>query len=221
MPTIISAAARGTSGGGTTFRGESVDQYNVPVGPAAVRGPRYRFRNPAGPAFVVQSLFATQAITDVYVMATGGSRSPWSTDFGAEAGALQIACWVAFLFWFYRVRCNAEVLAPGSHKYSPAFALGAWVVPLAMWWLPRRITLDIRRAGGPPVDVWLINAWWAVWLLDGPVSVLVHYLVLRHYDYGSPMDLVLSVVDVVLAIAVVRRVTADQPAGPLPYFNMT
>ncbi|MEU2078788.1 hypothetical protein [Streptomyces sp. NPDC013489] len=47
------------------------------------------------------------------------------------------------------VRANAEVLALGSHWYPVGFAIGAWAIPLAMWWLPRRIALGIHRAGGP------------------------------------------------------------------------
>ncbi|MGW5422711.1 DUF4328 domain-containing protein [Streptomyces sp. NPDC003943] len=204
-----------------TLLGEIVDQYNVPVGPAAVQGPRYRFRNPAGPAVVAQALIATSALADIYVMATGGSGSPLVRDHDALLGLLQISCWIAFLVWFHRCRCNAEVLAPGTHKYSPLFALGAWIIPLAMWWLPRRITLDIRRAGGPPRDVWLINAWWFVWLCDGPVSVAVHLLILHQTDYHTVVDHGLALLDSILAVLVIRRVTADQPAGPLPYLNMT
>ncbi|MFI8825186.1 DUF4328 domain-containing protein [Streptomyces sp. NPDC053431] len=220
MPMIT--AAVGHHGGGTAHSGgTSVDQYNVPVGPAAVRGPRYRFRNPAGPALVVQSLIATSALADVYIMLSGGADSPWLTELTPLPGGLQLACWGTFLFWFFRVRCNAEVLAPGTHKYAPGFALGAWIIPLAMWWLPRRITLDIRRAGGPARDVWLINAWWFAWLCDGPLSVAVHLGVLHQTDYRNPVDQSLSVVTAILAVAVVRRVTAGQPAGPLPYFNMT
>ncbi|MFE2263143.1 DUF4328 domain-containing protein [Streptomyces griseosporeus] len=199
-----------------------MDRYNVLVGPAAVRGPRYRFRNPAGPAVVAQSLIATSALADIGIIVSGGADSPWVGDDGLPLlGLLQIACWISFLVWFHRCRCNAEVLAPGTHKYGPAFAVGAWAIPLAMWWLPRRITLDIRRAGGPPVDVWLINAWWFVWLCDGPLSVAVHLLVLHQTDYHNPVDHGIGVVSSVLAIAVIRRVTAGQPAGPLPYFNMT
>jgi hypothetical protein len=199
-----------------------MDAYNVPVGPAAVRGPRYRFRNPNGPALVVQSLIATSAIADVYVIATGGKDSPWLAEGMVPFPAvLQVSCWISFLVWFHLVRCNAEVLAPGSHKYTPGFAVGAWIIPLAMWWLPRRITLDIHRAGGPPRDAWLINAWWFVWLLDGPLSVAFHLLVLDQTDYRNPVDESLNILCAILAIAVIRRVTAAQPAGPLPYFNMT
>ncbi|MFF0428792.1 DUF4328 domain-containing protein [Streptomyces sp. NPDC004520] len=197
-----------------------MDRYNVPVGPAAVRGPRYRFRDPAGPALVAQCLIATSALSDVAIIVTGPD-APWLEDGSAYLGLLQITCWISFLFWFHRARCNAEVLAPGTHKYSPAFSLGAWIIPLAMWWLPRRITLDIRRAGGPPRDTWLINAWWFVWLCDGPVSVAVHLLVLHQIQYDDPVDHALALLDSILVIAVIRRVTAGQPAGPLPYFNMT
>ncbi|MFI8291592.1 DUF4328 domain-containing protein [Streptomyces sp. NPDC085614] len=198
-----------------------MDRYDVPVGPSAVRGPRYRFRDPAGPALVAQCLIATSALADVFVIGTGGADSPAVTEANALLGVLQMACWITFLFWFHRCRCNAEVLAPGTHTYAPGFALGAWIIPLAMWWLPRRITLDIRRAGGPPRDVALINAWWFAWLCDGPVSVAVHLLVLHQTDYHTPVDHGLGILSSILAIAVIRRVTAGQPAGPLPYFNMT
>ncbi|MCX4780900.1 hypothetical protein [Streptomyces sp. NBC_01264] len=57
-----------------------MSQYNVPVGEAAIRVPRYLFRNPAGPALVAQSLIATSALTDVYVIATGGKDSPWLSE---------------------------------------------------------------------------------------------------------------------------------------------
>ncbi|MFE0703775.1 DUF4328 domain-containing protein [Streptomyces sp. NPDC058872] len=140
---------------------------------------------------------------------------------GAVLGGLQIAGWISFLFWFHRCRCNAEVLAPGTHKYAPGFALGAWIIPLAMWWVPRRIALDIRRAGGEPRDTWLINAWWFVWLCDGPVSAAVHVLVLHHAEYDNPVDRGIGALCSILAIAVIRRITSGQPAGPLPYLNMT
>ncbi|MFJ7780779.1 DUF4328 domain-containing protein [Streptomyces yangpuensis] len=198
-----------------------MNQYNVPVGEAALRGPRYLFRNPAGPAVVAQAFIGTSGLVDLYVILTGGADSPLVREGLAWIGVLQVTCWITFLFWFHRVRCNAEVLAPGSHRYAPAFAVGAWIIPLAMWWLPRRITLDIRRAGGAPRDTLLINAWWFVWLCDGPLSVAVHHLVLHHTDFHTPMDHGTGLLCSILAIAVVRRVTADQPAGPLPYFNMT
>ncbi|MFF3837429.1 DUF4328 domain-containing protein [Streptomyces sp. NPDC001930] len=199
-----------------------MDAYNVPVGPAAVRGPRFRFRNPIGPAVVVQSLIAAQALADVYIIATGGKDSPWlAEDMVAFPAILQVSCWIAFIVWFFRVRSNAEVLAPGSHKYPVGFAIGAWAIPLAMWWVPRRIALDIHRAGGPARDAWLINAWWFVWLLDGPLSVAFHFLVLDQFDYRNPVDQSLNILSAILAIAVIRRLTAAQPAGPLPYFTMT
>ncbi|MFI9004711.1 DUF4328 domain-containing protein [Streptomyces sp. NPDC053541] len=199
-----------------------MDSHSMPVGPAAATGPRYHFRDPRGAALVAQCFLACSAIADVYVIATGGAESPWvKEDEILLAAWLQLACWFSFLFWFYRCRRNAEAIAPGSHKWTPAFALGAWIIPLAMWWVPRRIALDIHRAGGPPRDAWLINAWWCVWLVDGPVSVAVHLLILHQTDYHTPVDHALAILDSILAIAVIRRVTAGQAAGPLPYVTMT
>ncbi|MFD3531161.1 DUF4328 domain-containing protein [Streptomyces sp. NPDC058664] len=220
MPVIIAAVPN--HGGVTVSRGNIHGRLQRACRTGRGAGPRYRFRNPNGPALVVQSLISTQALTDVSIMATGGKDSPWlAEDMVPWPAVLQVSCWIAFLFWFFRVRCNAEVLAPGSHKYTAGFAIGAWAVPLAMWWLPRRVTLDIQRVGGTPRDVWLINAWWFVWLLGGPFSIAFHFLVLDHFDYRNPVDQSLNMLAAILAIAVIRRVTAAQPAGPLPYFNMT
>lgn len=57
-----------------------------------------------------------------------------------------------------------------------------------------------------------------------PVTAATPYsriLVLGHFDYRNPVDQSLDILCAVLAIAVIRRVTSGQPAGPLPYFNMT
>jgi hypothetical protein len=68
---------------------------------------------------------------------------------------------MVFLSWFRRCRLNAELFAPGTHKYAPGFAVGAWFIPVAMWWIPRRIALDIRWAGSPVGAAWLLklNSW--------------------------------------------------------------
>ncbi|WP_167368142.1 hypothetical protein [Streptomyces agglomeratus] len=45
-------------------------------------------------------------------------------------------------------------------------------------------------------------------------------MVLDQTNYRNPVDESLNILCAILAIAVIRRVTA-QPAGPLPYLNMT
>ncbi|WP_051967368.1 DUF4328 domain-containing protein [Kitasatospora mediocidica] len=63
--------------------------------------------------------------------------------------------------WIRRCWTNAEVLAPGSQRSSRSWAVGVWFIPLVQLWLPRRVTLDIRRASGLP-DNGTVNLWWGV-----------------------------------------------------------
>ncbi|GGU94117.1 hypothetical protein GCM10010275_34380 [Streptomyces litmocidini] len=48
-----------------------MDRYDVPVGPAAVNGPRHRFRNPAGPVLVARCPIAASALAEAYAVPTG------------------------------------------------------------------------------------------------------------------------------------------------------
>ena len=54
---------------------------------------------------------------------------------------------------------TAEVLAPGTHGYSPGFAVWGWFIPVALLWIPRRVALDVRRASGPTGGSLLVEGW--------------------------------------------------------------
>ncbi|WP_216590190.1 DUF4328 domain-containing protein [Streptomyces brasiliscabiei] len=91
----------------------------------------------------------------------------------AFAGVLQTLTYVAtiivFVFWFHRVRVNAEVFDPFGHRKKRGWAIGGWFVPLANLWIPRRIAVDCWDASGPwrkPRSHALVNAWWTLWLLS-------------------------------------------------------
>ena len=113
---------------------------------------------------------------------------------------------VAFLTWFRRCRDNAELRLPGSVSYTRGWALGAWFNPLYMWWRPRRIAMDIYRAGvdrtSPDPNGRLINAWWAAWI----ASIGAPFL---PFD-AQGANKVLNLIAAVLAIMVIQRITAPQ-----------
>ncbi|MEE1927165.1 DUF4328 domain-containing protein [Streptomyces sp. TRM 70351] len=80
---------------------------------------------------------------------------------------LGLAAGVLTLTWFWRVRVNAEVFAPGEHRYSPGMAVGSWFIPLANLVIPGKIAFDVwyaslqdRDRGGPGQRGWQTSRWW-------------------------------------------------------------
>lgn len=161
-------------------------------------------------ANAAQGLIAAQTVAQLLV-GIGGGMSKSSGQYTSVSMTLFVAAIIVFLCWFRRCRLNAEVLAPGTHRYAPGFAVGGWFIPLAMWWIPRRSALDIWRASGPAGGEWVINAWWAAWLAK-TLGAAIATPFESHPNGYSLYDQIAGVVAGALAIAVIRRVTARQNA---------
>ena len=71
---------------------------------------------------------------------------------------------------------SALVRRLGEMHDRRAWVIFGWVVPLANFWYPRRVALDIwdasRPAGSPPRHG-LINLWWTLWLITTAVGRLM------------------------------------------------
>ncbi|MEO3855386.1 DUF4328 domain-containing protein [Acrocarpospora sp. B8E8] len=178
------------------------------------------------------SLQRVSIITDVI-------ENPLSIDLQAvedndtlygTTGLLQTATFliagVCYWIWLFRVRANAEVLAPmvPQRRARPWLIFG-WFVPIVSFWFPKQIIDDIwtasdpqqRRPGG------LAMSWWIVWLLSVFGSNLVGRLLLRGEELeelrtAAQLEVVLfplTLVAGVLAIVVVNKITALQ-AQPRP-----
>lgn len=154
-------------------------------------------------------LIVAQTVAQFGLAMTGGSRSKLFAQTAPISMLLIFATIVVFLCWFRRCRLNAEIFAPGTHKYSTGFAVGGWFIPVAMWWIPRRIALDVWRANGSVGGAWMINAWWVAWLaktLSGGIAAGFQ----SHPNGYSLYKMVVGVVAAGLAIVVIRQVTAGQ-----------
>lgn len=94
-------------------------------------------------------------------------------DFYTGAAAiyfcLMVAIVVVWAIWFRRLRLNAEVFAPGQHRFSSGWAAGSWFTPVVNLWFPKQIANDIWRASSPqgPHNVrrGLLNGWWVTWIV--------------------------------------------------------
>ncbi|SOD84270.1 DUF4328 domain-containing protein [Streptomyces sp. Ag109_G2-15] len=152
------------------------------------------------------------------------------TASGVAQTAMWLVCAVVFLVWLYRVRVNAEVFRPDGHSKARAWVIAGWVVPLANFWYPRRVVLDVWDASGPAgarPRHGLVNLWWALWLVTSQVGWLMQRAYGSAHTAADFREAALEVmisdaVDIVaagLAVLVVLRLTRMQHqkalAGPM------
>ncbi|MFB7371310.1 DUF4328 domain-containing protein [Streptomyces sp. NPDC056222] len=93
-----------------------------------------------------------------------------------RAGQLQsvafLVCAVVFITWFYWMRRDGGVLGPDRFRKGPGWAIGSWFIPLANFWMPYRIAVDMWGAStrlpadGEPykVSFWPVNLWWGLFV---------------------------------------------------------
>ncbi|MCX4786583.1 MULTISPECIES: DUF4328 domain-containing protein [unclassified Streptomyces] len=99
--------------------------------------------------------------------------------FGLLQSLLYITTGIVYLCWLYRLRDNAEVFAPGTHRRHRSWTAWGWLLPVVNLWFPRRITLDIWNASRPEGPYapdrpgrGPINLWWGFWLVQGFVALV-------------------------------------------------
>ncbi|MBA6439997.1 MULTISPECIES: DUF4328 domain-containing protein [Streptomyces] len=152
---------------------------------------------------------------------------------------LTVAIAVVWAIWFRRLRLNAEVFAPGQHRFSSGWAAGSWFTPVVNLWFPKQIANDIWRASSPQgpqaVSRGLLNGWWVTWIVALVTNAVggIRYNLLRGKvegdDYApSPSEaksdieslhsilafdmfaIVIFMAAAVLALLLVRQITAMQ-----------
>ena len=129
---------------------------------------------------------------------------------------LLIATALAFLVWEYRLVGNIPSLGGGTPRWSPAWSVIWWFVPVAFFVMPyvvmRDITLRLAWTRSKPTR--LVLAWWMAWVLSlitGQVSnaVLSETGSLDTALNWLEVSSVTSVIAAALAIRVVRRIQAN------------
>ncbi|MFK4105970.1 DUF4328 domain-containing protein [Streptomyces sp. NPDC019531] len=158
--------------------------------------PKIWLRSPVGLGWATVALLGLSAAVDLFALGAdflmydvtgdvgGGDlgndvldRADLADTLTAVAASAQaavlLASAVVFVIWFWRVRVNAEVFAPGGHSKARGWVIAGWVVPIASLWYPRRVMLDVWDASGPEggrKGHALVNAWWTLWLLTNVVG---------------------------------------------------
>lgn len=139
---------------------------------------------------------------------------------------------IAFLFWFRRAYRNLPAFGAGMLRFRPGWAVWGWFVPILNLFRPKQIANDIWRASGPDevegvATGWLqrpvaavVHVWWGAWLLTTWVGNFGGLRFLQAETLSEQQAVsraniaayLLSVATAVLAIVVVRAITARQEA---------
>jgi hypothetical protein len=143
---------------------------------------------------------------------------------GIVVAAVSVGTIVIWLVWQHRGQANLHSLAIPWLTFSPGWAVGWWLIPVANLWKPFQTVRELWKASGGDEAWWriatwqVIGWWWACWI----VFNILDNTTIRFWGSGSgtgtliagdslPIagDLV-SMVGAVLAISIVRSVTERQ-----------
>ncbi|WP_395292320.1 DUF4328 domain-containing protein [Kitasatospora hibisci] len=182
----------------------TVDLATAPAAPSTPV-----LRDPRELAAGLQVAVGGELALQLALTATGGTRGPLAWARPLLALFVLIACTV-MLCWLRRCRLNAQALAPDAHRYSPGFAVAGWFIPVAMWWIPRRVVLDVRRASGLGGRTWLVEGWWWTRLAKIPVAVALGVSGTTSGYMLAPQFVPFNVVSAILLVLTVREITAAQ-----------
>lgn len=138
---------------------------------------------------------------------------------------------ITFLLWYSRAYRNVEALGVSRPRWGRRWAIAYWFIPIVNLFRPKQVMNDIWRGSDPKLSVHtitvekhpvspLLHWWWAAWLLSVWVA---NFAIRRTFENDVPsIDnlrteatayVVTDVADViagVLAILVIRRITARQ-----------
>lgn len=143
--------------------------------------------------------------------------------------AMQFPTAIAFLMWVYRTSKNLEPLGAHGQRFSPAWAVGWWFVPIMLLFRPYQVMAEIWRGSGGEAlllsgDNWqdrsvspMLAWWWWIWIVARITSLVLSRVPDTLTTDGVSAFLLFWVVsDVlwiaagILAIIIVRRITRRQ-----------
>ena len=105
---------------------------------------------------------------------------------GWVAGALVlelmvgVALAVVVIIWLWRAYTNIDVLGAGPKRYGRGFAIGAWFIPIAAFFMPKQLINDTWRAADPSAPgnpMWtklpiarISSFWWVLFMVSRVIA---------------------------------------------------
>lgn len=131
-----------------------------------------------------------------------------------------------FVLWFWRSHKNLRALGANGLQFTPGWAIGWWLIPVACLWMPFRVAMEIWKASDPRSDSTihadsrlrlepslLLRMWWGAWLASAVLSNLMAFAVAPDSNRLDSLTLVSGVATAsaaILTILVVWSITRRQ-----------
>ncbi len=220
-------------------RAEFLGVWTVP-GPGVV----HPYRPVRGPAIALRALLVGLLLSAVATALAGVAAWQGSGPALVPIGPdLDLTTWAAraelavlvfavvlmptFVWWFARAYRNLSVLGVRGLRHAPAWAVGAWFVPLVNLVVPKELVDDLFRGSDPDVALlstgwrhqsvsWRVHAWWFA-LLAAIALLATSQWALGTGDprFGLTVVVVAAVVvatSALLGVVLVGEITARQAA---------
>jgi hypothetical protein len=145
---------------------------------------------------------------------------------------LLVATIVVWLIWQHRAHANLKALGT-ELEYSPGWAVGFWLIPIANLWKPFQVNRELWKASGDVNDwrsqrTWpVLGWWWASWISAGVLGRVAAAaresaetpMEIRSADIVDLLSTAVVVASAVLAILLVRSVIErqDRLAAAVPH----
>lgn len=144
------------------------------------------------------------------ILMTAAERSDaWRSAIGLIQVIVLAVSAILILRWIHRVNSNARALGAGNLRFTPAWSVGWFFVPIFNLWKPYQAMKEIWKASSNPAD-WhsqaapsILAVWWALWLAWVWISNAAFRLLLRAEEVSE------------LIIANVATLVADAVTVPL------
>ncbi len=130
-----------------------------------------------------------------------------------------IASALLILKWIYRANANARQLGAQNMRYTPAWSIGYYFIPVFNLWKPYQAMKEIWMASKNPQD-WpsiktplILPAWWALWITSNLLNQSVFRLSAEAVELSELMNLnmlsqVSNLLDIPLALVTLSMITA-------------
>jgi hypothetical protein len=91
-----------------------------------------------------------------------------------------VALAVVVIVWLWRAYTNIDVLGAGPKRYGRGFAIGAWFIPIAAFFMPKQLINDTWRAADPLAPgnpLWtklpiarISSVWWVLFMVSRVIA---------------------------------------------------
>jgi hypothetical protein len=168
------------------------------------------FDAPEGAARVASVLIGVSSLTSLVIGPWLLQRMISGSFFFVESPALDalgtfslfafVAAAISVIAWCKRSYDNARALGATDLRYSSGWAIGGWLVPIANFFIPKRIADDLWRSSDPSLPTridgrWkfqpvhgILHLWWTVWMIQLLVGRAVERMAVEALNRGDLVD---------------------------------